>query len=43
MITSVLIANRGEIARRIIRGARSMGIRCVGVYVDADTNSPYVT
>jgi propionyl-CoA carboxylase alpha chain len=43
VITSVLIANRGEIARRIIRGARSMGIRCVGVYVDADTNSPYVT
>jgi propionyl-CoA carboxylase alpha chain len=42
VISSVLIANRGEIARRIIRGARSMGIRCVGVYVDADVNSPFV-
>jgi propionyl-CoA carboxylase alpha chain len=38
----VLIANRGEIARRIIRGARSMGIRCVGVYVDGDAHAPFV-
>jgi propionyl-CoA carboxylase alpha chain len=41
-ISSVLIANRGEIARRIIRAANSMGIRCVGVYVDADVHAPFV-
>jgi propionyl-CoA carboxylase alpha chain len=41
-ISSVLIANRGEIARRIIRAAHSMGIRCVGVYVDADAHAPFV-
>jgi propionyl-CoA carboxylase alpha chain len=40
--STLLIANRGEIARRIIRGAHSMGIRCVCVYVDADAHSPYV-
>ena len=40
--SSLLIANRGEIARRIIRGAHSMGVRCVCVYVDADSNSPHV-
>ena len=34
--SSVLVANRGEIARRIIRGARSFGLRTVAVYVDAD-------
>ena len=38
----LLIANRGEIACRIIRSAHEMGITCVAVYVDADTNSPYV-
>jgi len=40
--STLLIANRGEIARRIIRGAHSMGIRCVCVYVDADASSPFV-
>ncbi|MDP6978876.1 MAG: biotin carboxylase N-terminal domain-containing protein [Myxococcota bacterium] len=39
---TLLIANRGEIARRIIRGAHEMGIRCVAVYVDADADSPFV-
>ena len=34
--TSLLVANRGEIARRVIRSAHAMGIRCVAVYVDAD-------
>tara|TARA_B100001146_G_C16195465_1_gene441430 strand:+ start:821 stop:2746 length:1926 start_codon:yes stop_codon:yes gene_type:complete len=38
----LLIANRGEIACRIIRSAHEMGITCVAVYVEADTNSPYV-
>jgi acetyl-CoA carboxylase biotin carboxylase subunit len=39
---SVLIANRGEIARRIIATARRMGIRAVAVYSDADAGLPYV-
>jgi propionyl-CoA carboxylase alpha chain len=42
-ISTLLVANRGEIARRIIRGAHAMGIRCVGVYVDADQSSPFVS
>jgi propionyl-CoA carboxylase alpha chain len=42
IFSTLLIANRGEIARRIIRGARSMGLRCVAVYVDADQHAPYV-
>ena len=39
---SLLIANRGEIACRIIRSAHEMGIRCIAVYVDADKDAPYV-
>lgn len=42
MINSVLIANRGEIACRIIRTCRNMGIRSIAVYSDADTNAPHV-
>ncbi len=42
MISSLLVANRGEIARRVIRSAHDMGIRCVAVYVDADTAAPFV-
>ena len=38
----LLIANRGEIACRIIRSAHDMGISCVAVYVDADADSPFV-
>jgi propionyl-CoA carboxylase alpha chain len=40
--TTLLVANRGEIARRVFRGARAMGIRCVAVYVDADADAPFV-
>ncbi|MDX5394531.1 MAG: ATP-grasp domain-containing protein [Caulobacteraceae bacterium] len=42
MIESLLIANRGEIARRIIRTARRMGVRTVSVYSDADGAAPHV-
>ena len=42
MIESILIANRGEIALRVIRTARAMGIRTVAVYSDADASSPHV-
>ena len=41
-INSLLIANRGEIARRIIRTCRRMGIRAVAVYSDADAGSAHV-
>ncbi len=41
-ITSVLVANRGEIARRIFRTATEMGIRTAAVFVDADTDAPFV-
>lgn len=42
MVSSLLIANRGEIACRIIRTARSLGIRTVAVFSDADADAPHV-
>ena len=41
-ITRLLVANRGEIARRIFRTAGDMGIATVAIYADGDANSPYV-
>ncbi|HEX5299261.1 MAG TPA: biotin carboxylase N-terminal domain-containing protein [Streptosporangiaceae bacterium] len=42
-ITKLLIANRGEIAARIIRSAHALGIATVAVYSDPDADAPYVT
>ena len=41
-IETLLVANRGEIARRIFRTAKSMGIVCIAIYTDADRNEPFV-
>ena len=43
MFESLLVANRGEIARRIIRTARRMGIRTIAVHSEADAGLPFVT
>jgi len=42
MFTKILIANRGEIACRIVRTARRMGIATVAVYSDADRDAMHV-
>jgi acetyl-CoA carboxylase biotin carboxylase subunit len=42
MFSKILIANRGEIALRVIRACHEMGIRAVAVYSDADARAPHV-
>ncbi len=42
MIKKILIANRGEIALRVMKTARQMGIKTVAVYSEADRNAPHV-
>src|SRR5438046_6524973 len=42
MFSKVLIANRGEIALRVIRACHELGIAAVAVYSDADTRAPHV-
>ena len=39
---SILVANRGEIACRIMQTAQFMGIKCIAVFVDADKDAPFV-
>ncbi|MGW4291513.1 acetyl-CoA carboxylase biotin carboxylase subunit [Micromonospora chersina] len=43
MIESLLVANRGEIARRIVRTAKKLGIRAIVVHSEADAGLPFVT
>ncbi len=43
LISKILIANRGEIALRIIRSASKLGVKTVAIYVESESNSSYVS
>jgi acetyl-CoA carboxylase biotin carboxylase subunit len=42
MFQRILVANRGEIALRVIRAAHDLGIECVAIFSEADRNAPYL-
>ena len=42
MFSKILVANRGEIALRIIRACKEMGLRTVAIYAEPDAESPHV-
>ena len=42
MFSKILIANRGEIACRVIKTAKRLGVKTVAVYSDADAGTPHV-